>query len=1009
MPKPRIFISYARSSARSVDQIPALKRALADAGFDTLQDVDIALGEDWEPKLEGWLADCHGAVVFVSAEALASEWVAREVAILIGKRKLAGPQRMRIVPIAVGGLDWDDLRAASTDDRLGPLFSIQGGTDLEPGQIVPALQGLHDFVGLPVGLDRGHTSAPPTLLNVLRASQEIVPFRHRTKEMEALDEWIRQEQRLGVWLLHGPGGAGKTRLALELIRQQNARGWDAGYLKKDAADVAALAQGTEPLLVVIDYAETRPVQVRDLLRTVATYTKSDARPRVRVLLLARILGDWWTHLASEDSAVELLVDQGPRPFLLAPLSPVERAESWREAVERFATVLGRPLPLPDYRGPADGSDFPGTPLYVHMAALDHILTPVGAPAFRSADDLLDRILSHESRYWKDWLKAHGHGVDELAYEVLERTVGTVVLRGGARKPGEVRKVVEGREAEHAWRQHYWDVIRHFYPDGRGGVRPVEPDLLGEHIVSRVLNKTGGEVLSPIMEDRQPVAISALIVLARLASRTDDPQWLKEALTGRLDMLAEPALAVAAMHGEPLGKTLALLVDEDAEGALADRLYPLLPPPGRTRVLRNLAVSVARRRRQQAPSDDSSLSKDARATANAELAVRLGEIGEVEEAQSRIWEATVLFGDLIGLEGEKYGVPLANALGLQADLFSRAGQPQKAIEGGRASILLMSHLKPEQKEGIEPHLAARYNNLANAYGNLGQHAEAAEAAKLAVEHFRHLALQGRYQGEVAGAFGNLGRHLANLGDVASGVASLRVATTMLRALAAKNPEGFESQLAFHLDQLGIALRAQGTVDEAIDAFQEAVKVLRSVRRRDPMAFALQLAVALLDLGSLVAASGDNRAAVVFGRESTALLDETAESGNPAARPELARSLHELGRWTANCGEREAASEALQRAIVLRTALVSEGVAGHRSLALSCGALGDMHLRFGDRASAANAFQKGIEVILDSHGLEEDPTQSLLRQLARSYISTADAQGGAPNPGLLRRLEAKLSAR
>ena len=136
MPKPRIFISYARGSVASFEQIAALRPALTNAGFDTLQDVEIELGEDWESKLERWLADCHGAVVFVSPEALSSDWVAREVKILIGRREAAEPQRMRIVPIAVGGLDWNDLRKDSTDHRFGPLSSIQGGTDLETDQIV---------------------------------------------------------------------------------------------------------------------------------------------------------------------------------------------------------------------------------------------------------------------------------------------------------------------------------------------------------------------------------------------------------------------------------------------------------------------------------------------------------------------------------------------------------------------------------------------------------------------------------------------------------------------------------------------------------------------------------------------------------------------------------------------------------------------------------------------------------------------------------------------------------
>lgn len=72
MPKPRIFLSYARASKASVEKIDALKPRLTEKGFESLQDVEIELGTNWEPRLREWLAGCHGAVVFVSAEALTS-------------------------------------------------------------------------------------------------------------------------------------------------------------------------------------------------------------------------------------------------------------------------------------------------------------------------------------------------------------------------------------------------------------------------------------------------------------------------------------------------------------------------------------------------------------------------------------------------------------------------------------------------------------------------------------------------------------------------------------------------------------------------------------------------------------------------------------------------------------------------------------------------------------------------------------------------------------------------
>jgi tetratricopeptide (TPR) repeat protein len=1007
MPKPGVFISYARSSVVSVERIAALKPALENAGFAVLHDVGITPGDDWENTLEKWLSTCHGAVVFVSPEALSSEWVAREVATLFKRRQGLGSERMRIIPIAIGELDWNDLVKKLADHLFAPLLAVQGGTNLEPDQVLAALRGLHDFVGLPVGLDRGSTSAPPTVLNVLRASQEIVSFQHRTAEMDTLAEWIGHDRRCAVLLIHGPAGVGKTRLALELIRRQNHAGWDAGFLRRDASEVMPLIRGTDPLLVAIDYAETRTQQVRDLLRTLATYAKTDARPNVRVILLARTPADWWTHLSTDDSEVEFLVDQGPRQLALQPLAVAQRAKTWDEAAHRFAEVLGRPL-----RGAADQeqsllSELPGLPLYIHMAALDYILRTDNSKPFRSSDDLLDRILSHERRYWGAWVTSHNVAVDEVVREVLDRTAAAIVLLGGVAAPGLLRTIVEGQDAQFEWRREYWDALRYLYPDGHGGIRPLEPNLLGEHLANRVLSRTDGDMLSSIADQAPAAGSSSLFVLTRLGSRTGDAHWLRKFLQGRLGTLAEAALSVASSEGEPLGETLASLFDEDTSETLANRIHDLMPPAGRTMVLRRLAVGVARRRLGQAPSDDSVSSRLNRAQAHEELAKRLGEVGELEDAQPAIFAAILLFGSLLNDSGESFGAPLAKAMGVQADLLDQTGKVQNAIESGQAAITLMKLLKPEYREVIEPLLGTRYNNLATAYAKLGQYGQAAESAQQAVEYYRHLALKGAYQAECAIAFGNLGRYFVKLGNADGGITCLRVSTTMLRALAAKHPDAFELQLASALDALGTALRDFGSITEAIDVLREAVHVLRSLHRRAPDGNPLQLAAVLIDLGALLNGSGSDHAdAVALGREAVALLSKLAEQGDSGARAEQSRALHELGRFLANSGERNAALETAQQAVTVRQTLFAEGALDHERLALSQGSLGKMYLDFGDPENGANVFRTAVEGVLAIAGPLPASLQSILTNLADSYVFAETVADGDVDEQMLRRVRDAL---
>ena len=55
---------------------------------------------------------------------------------------------------------------------------------------------------------------PPSSL--LCGDYEVVPFTGRAAELDQLTAWCEQDKRVGVALLSGPGGQGKTRLAREL-------------------------------------------------------------------------------------------------------------------------------------------------------------------------------------------------------------------------------------------------------------------------------------------------------------------------------------------------------------------------------------------------------------------------------------------------------------------------------------------------------------------------------------------------------------------------------------------------------------------------------------------------------------------------------------------------------------------------------------------------------------------------------------------------------------------------
>jgi len=190
-----------------------------------------------------------------------------------------------------------------------------------------------------------------------------VPFHGREAELRDLAAWCDGGATLALRLYTAPGGFGKTRLLRHVVRLRDEAGWGAGFLPEGALGehgAAALFEGRkDPLLLVLDYAESR----RGEIEPVVASARGSSRERVRIVLLARAEGDWWSELQRAGDGVGDFF-QGPAveaPIRLLPLtdSLEAREASYREAVRAFAEVLGKPgeasatAPAP----PLDDEDF----------------------------------------------------------------------------------------------------------------------------------------------------------------------------------------------------------------------------------------------------------------------------------------------------------------------------------------------------------------------------------------------------------------------------------------------------------------------------------------------------------------------------------------------------------------------------------------------------------------------------------------------------------------------------
>jgi hypothetical protein len=90
MKKRRLFVSHSSRSDRDRERLKTICQKLTDLQYHTLVDQsgDIPVGSDWDLHLNEWMAECHAAVILFSQDALHSDWVQKEAAILCWRARV---------------------------------------------------------------------------------------------------------------------------------------------------------------------------------------------------------------------------------------------------------------------------------------------------------------------------------------------------------------------------------------------------------------------------------------------------------------------------------------------------------------------------------------------------------------------------------------------------------------------------------------------------------------------------------------------------------------------------------------------------------------------------------------------------------------------------------------------------------------------------------------------------------------------------------------------------------
>ena len=375
---------------------------------------------------------------------------------------------------------------------------------------------------------------------LLRAEEACVAFDPNGEAfVQTQAQWAQaREYPLALRLITGPSGSGKTRLALELCERLEAQGWTVGFMQSgcDIAQAQALGrqiwQAQRNYCIVVDDAQTHQATLLALLKTVlANREASGDQVLVRVLLLARDAGAWWSRLADHDPACQALLRSascsGPLPLPTLYANAADRLKAYQLALHTFAARLNSTAT--DHPPALDEALF-GHPLYIQMAAL---LTLRGVQALR-AEALADALVTQARQHWaKD----------------AALLMALATLSGGIASDRDIEPIWRALDGDKAQLKTLFRRLTAMSP-GQHGLQRLRPKLIGDALVAQTLQgDQGARVLDALLSKGDAhVHHNSLAVVARLLAQnpTQSPSLatlLEDALSRHWVVCAEALVAV----------------------------------------------------------------------------------------------------------------------------------------------------------------------------------------------------------------------------------------------------------------------------------------------------------------------------------------------------------------------------------------------------------------------------------------------------------------------------------
>jgi len=687
---------------------------------------------------------------------------------------------------------------------------------------------------------------------LLRAEEALVPFDPaRQPDLDALDSWLDDQQwPLAVRLITGAGGLGKTRLALELCQQRTVADWHTGLLdaQLEQREMTAAWQQLRtfdmPVLVVIDYAETRQ-QV--LLALIKAIVQNPGNHQVRILLLARDGGEWWDNLPSKDPHCEALLSgyATTGPYTLPPLHAEEagRRHAYRQALTAFADALGVSAPnvVPELVG-----DHFSRPLYLQMAAL----LALHGERPTTADGLTRALLNHERRYWNRLLAHFTIGEPE---QHAQQLLALTTLAGGfatSRDAQTFWNKIGGTDLSPADFNSLFKALVPLYP-GKQGLQAVRPDLLGEALVAQALVGSGAlGLLDVVLSSSAPQTIRrhALTILARLSDKYPDLQDITvTALAHNFTYCHQEIVAVSKetsgllpVQAEMAFECLSLAI----KGQVAGLLAPQLLEPSIQ--LAELSYLVSKFLSENAHSK--MLKKQGSVESTKDYAEKLGnysvslaDTGRVQESLDSALEVTELFQKLHNKDRQRFQSTYSIALSNYASYLGNSGYHKAALPYDLKALEIRKLLLSDNSDKTRRDYIVSLQNYGYHLFASGHENEAQFFLHEALDMSQLLSIsdEEKYNPIYADSLSYYSTYLSDIGEYDEALQYLTSALNIIKNCVTKKPDQFESDYSEILLNSSVLLCEAGQYDQALINLHQSKSISQKLAQKNPVRYSFEL--------------------------------------------------------------------------------------------------------------------------------------------------------------------------